>query len=179
MSASSSGNISIREIVESDLGDVVDLLAKGFRRRPPTYWWRGLDIMRKHPCPPELSKYGHLLQYNGRPIGVILVISTTIRSGGSSATRCNVSSWYVDPAFRGCATLLSLRATRNRQLTYLNVSPAPHTLPIIEAEGFVRYSSGQFVTSAWSARGFRSGRVFEVGCSRNCQFDGAEHELLP
>src|SRR5258708_29792527 len=113
------GNIGTREIAESDLDDVVGLLTKGFRRRPPAYWWRGLDIMRKHRRPPELPKYGYLLEHSGRLVGVILLISTAIRSSGSIATRCNVSSWYVDPEFRGYAALLSSRATRNRNLTYL------------------------------------------------------------
>src|SRR5262249_25809791 len=91
------GSIRTREIVESDLAEVVQLLAKGFRRRPPAYWRRGLDIMEKHPRPPELPKYGYLLEHNGRLVGVVLLISTTFRSDRSSATRCNVSSWYVDP----------------------------------------------------------------------------------
>src|SRR5215510_4791247 len=97
MLAPSNQSISTREIVESDLGEVVELLAKGFWRRPPAYWWRGLDIMRRHPHPPELPRYGYLLEYNGRPVRVILLISTIIRSGGSSTTRCNVWSWYIDP----------------------------------------------------------------------------------
>ena len=134
--------------------------------------------MKKHPCPVGLPKYGHLLQYNGRLVGVILLISTAIPSSGASATRCNVSSWYVDPAFRGYATFLSSRATSNRNLTYVNVSPAPHTLPLIEGQGFMRYSSGQFVTFAGSARRCPRARVFEVGCTRDWQFDSAERELL-
>lgn len=173
------GKIGTREILESDLGDVVQLLARGFSRRPPAYWWRGLDIMRKHPRPPELPKYGYLLENNRRPVGVILLISTTIRAGEPSATRSNLSSWYVDPTFRSYSPFLISRAISNRNVTYLNISPVPHVRPIIEAQGFVRYSSGQFVTSAWSTyrRDIRA-KIFAVGCSRNLQFDGAERELL-
>lgn len=134
--------------------------------------------MRTHPHPPVLPKYGYLLEHDGRVVGVHLLISTTIRCNGSSAIRCNVSSWYVDPGFRSYGAFLLARATSNRRLTYLNASPARHTLPIIEAQGFVRYSSGQVVTSTWPAGGCRRARVFEVGCSRDLEFDSAERELL-
>jgi len=178
MSALLRESIRTREIVESDLDGVVQLLTKGFYRCSSPYWRRGLDILVEHPRLPELPKYGYLLEHDGRPVGVIILISTTIRSSGSSAIRCNVSSWYVDPAFRSYATLLASRATRNRNVTYLNISPAPHVPPIIEAQGFLRYSSGQFVTFAWSTRSCPGARVFEVGCSRDLQLDSSDRELL-
>ena len=64
---------------------------------------------------------------------------------GQITTRCNLSSWYVDPAFRAYATLLVSHALSHRDVTYLNVSAAPHTWPIIEAQGFARYCDGIFV----------------------------------
>jgi hypothetical protein len=134
--------------------------------------------MRTHRHPPESPKYGYLLEHNGQPIGVHLLISTAIPSNGSIRTRCNVSSWYVDPAFRSYGTFLLSRATSNRNLTYLNIDPARHTWPIIEARGFVRYSCGQFVTPAWPAGGCLRARVFEVGYSPDLEFDGGERELL-
>jgi len=48
--------------------------------------------------------------------------------------RCNLSSWYVEPAFRGYASLLAARALGHKTATYLNISPAPNTTPIIEAQ---------------------------------------------
>ena len=176
------GKIGTREILESDLGDVVELLAEGFcrrPRRPPAYWWRGLNIMRDHSRPPEMPKYGYLLENNSRPVGVILIISTTIRTSESTAIRSNLSSWYVDPAFRSYSTFLISRAIRNRNVTYLNISPAPHVRPIIEAQGFVRYSSGQVLTSAWStySRHIRA-RIFTVGNSSDLPFADHEQELL-
>jgi hypothetical protein len=65
--------------------------------------------------------------------------------GDATTTRCNLSSWYVEPAFRTYAPLLVSHAVRHKDVTYLNVSPAPHTLPIIEAQGFSRYCDGVFV----------------------------------
>jgi hypothetical protein len=34
---------------------------------------------------------------------------------------------------------------KNPDVTYINVSPAPHTLPILAAQGFVPLSSGKFI----------------------------------
>ena len=57
-------------------------------------------------------------------------------AAGAAVPRCNLSSWYVEPSFRAYAPLLVSQALRHKHVTYLNVSPAPHTLPIIEAQGF-------------------------------------------
>ena len=74
---------------------------------------------------------------------------------GASTTRCNLSSWYVEPAFRAYAPMLVSQALRHKDVTYLNVSPAPHTRPIIEAQGFSRYSDGIFVAVAAAERTVR------------------------
>ena len=70
-----------------------------------------------------------------------------MRQAAGSTIRCNVSSWYVEPAFRTYATLLVSQALRHKNVTYLNVSAAPHTWPIIEAQGFSRYCDGIFVAA--------------------------------
>ena len=41
--------------------------------------------------------------------------------------------------------MLVSQALRHKDVTYVNVSPAPHTRPIIEAQGFSRYCDGIFV----------------------------------
>ena len=41
--------------------------------------------------------------------------------------------------------MLVSQALRDKDVTYLNVSSAPHTRPIIEAQGFSRYSDGIFI----------------------------------
>jgi hypothetical protein len=81
----------------------------------------------------------------GRSSGPILLICSTIPAGAATVTRCNLSSWYVDPPFRAYAPLLVSHALGHKDVTYLNVSPAPHTRPIIEAQGFSRYCDGIFI----------------------------------
>jgi hypothetical protein len=58
------------------------------------------------------------------------------------AIHCNLLSWYVDPAFRNYAPLLTRVAQRHREVTY--ISPASWTWPIIETQGFNSYCSGLF-----------------------------------
>ena len=77
--------------------------------------------------------------------GAILAIYSTTRDNGVVARRCNLSSWYVEPRFRAYAPMLVSHAVRHKNVTYTNVSSAPHTRPTIEAQGFSRYSEGIFV----------------------------------
>src|SRR5262249_49851818 len=72
----------------------------------------------------------------------LLIFATT---PGGDTLRANVSSWYVEPAFRGYAPLLVSQALKLKQVTYLNISAARHTWPILEAQGYRRYSNGVFV----------------------------------
>ena len=56
--------------------------------------------------------------------------------------RGNVSSWYVEPDYRFYSSMLIAPALRLKDVTLINVSPAPHTLPTIAAQGFQRYVAG-------------------------------------
>jgi hypothetical protein len=84
------------------------------------------------------------LESDGTPVGVILLIFSMIGAGGGCTPRCNISSWYVEPAFRSTRHFIS-QALKDKTATYLNISPASHVQPVIEAQGFTRYSNGQFI----------------------------------
>lgn len=139
--------IRSRLIEPADRDGVAQLLNKGFgRRRDLGFWRRVLDRLESHPTPDGLPKYGYLLESDGRPVGAILLIFSTPRTGPDrDAIRCNISSWYVEPEFRGYASFLAAQALRHKTATYLNISPAPNTLPVIAAQGYVRYGDGLFV----------------------------------
>jgi hypothetical protein len=140
--------VRCRQIVDADIPGVEELLTKGFPRRSRTHWRRALHRLAKHPTPTAMPKYGYLLESAGIPVGVVLLISSVVQEGNIETIRCNVSSWYVEPDFRIHAPLLVSQAIRKQNVVYFNISPAKHTHPIIEAQGFSRYSSGQFVTFA-------------------------------
>jgi hypothetical protein len=137
--------IRCRQIDAGDLAAVAELLGRGFPNRTHDFWQHALKELAGREPPDGLPKYGYLLESGGRPVGAILLICSAMQAGDKLASRCNLSSWYVEPAFRTYAALLVSQALRHKDVTYLNVSAAPHTWPIIEAQGFARYSDGLFV----------------------------------
>jgi hypothetical protein len=135
--------VACRAIEHSDLPAVADLLACGFPKRTRQYWMTGLEKLAMHKVPNGYQQFGYILVSGTLVVGVILMISSH-RSGFPQASlRCNVSSWYVQPKYRAYASLLSGRANATGA-TLLNVSPASYTIPIIEAQGFRKFSSGMF-----------------------------------
>jgi hypothetical protein len=136
--------VCIREIQAGDVEDVVGLLTRGFDRSQD-YWQRSLMRLRDHPAPPDLPKYGYVIDNGDRLVGVVLLISSAFVEDGVRHRRCNVSSWYVEPAFRIYSSLLSMRATRGDNITFFNVSPAPHTWTILEMQGFERFVTGRTI----------------------------------
>jgi hypothetical protein len=145
-----------REITEADLDAVADLLTRGFMGRSRDYWMSGLRRQATREVPDGYPRFGYMLDHDGQPVGVLLLLYTERRSGGVTAIHCNLSSWYVEPAFRNYAPLLTKIAQRHNEVTYLNISPATWTWPIIEAQGFASYCSGllfSFPVLSRAARG--------------------------
>ncbi len=136
--------VRCRPIAEADLEAIADLLTQGFPDRARKYWTKGLGHLQRRPTPADCPPFGYLLEAEGRVVGAILLIFSETGSGEARRVRCNVSSWYVDPAFRPHATLLVSAALKLKHVTYLNISAAAHTLPILQAQGYRRYSQGQF-----------------------------------
>ena len=135
-------NIHCRQIGDCDLDKVADLLVSGFPSRTRAYWRLGLERQGRRSLPEGLPRYGYLLEADGEPVGVVLALY--MPTDGSGAYRCNLSSWYVTPPYRGYASLLVRMASKRKEVTYLNISPAPHTWSTVEAQGFVPYCKGQF-----------------------------------
>ena len=142
-----------RLIGEADLPALAQLLSRGFPDRSPRYWARALETLERRDAPEGYPRFGYMLGQDGAPVGVLLMIFSTWRTQGTTRTRCNISSWYVEETARAYASLLIAAAVRHKDVTYINVSPAVHTWPVIEAQGFTRYCEGQMLTipalSAW------------------------------
>jgi len=177
-------SLRCRQIGEADIAAVAALLARGFHNRDRQFWLRAFARLTRREPPPGLPKYGYLLESGGVPVGALLVICSMVRAEGAEGAavpRCNLSSWYVEPSFRAYAPLLVSQALRHKHVTYLNVSPAPHTLPIIEAQGFARYCDGVFVAVPMLNGLFGGGGVRVFGAGRRPEaagFDPLEQELL-
>jgi len=171
--------IRARPIETADVPDVVNLLARGFERaRKRAFWDRMLSRLAAHSAPPGFPRYGQLLEANGRIVGALLQIYSQPAADNPAGVRCNVSSWYVDPEFRSYAALLVSHALRHKNVTYLNISPAPHTRQIALAHGYQRYSDGVFLALATLNRSAPGVRIVDAGAVPDVPFDPAERDLL-
>jgi hypothetical protein len=141
--------VRCRQIGPGDLDAVADLLTRGFPARPRKYWTTALERLEARSAPDGCPQFGYLLEADGRVVGALLLIFSE-RDG---QVRCNLSSWYVVPEHRGHAAVMAAMATKLKHVTYLNTSPAPHTWPILAAQGYVRYSAGQFLALPALGRG--------------------------
>lgn len=136
--------VRCRPAKAADVDAIVALLARGFPDRSQAYWTQALARLAAHATPRDYPKYGYVLEVADRLIGVVLLIFSQLNGGDTAKIHCNVSSWYVEEAYRGFAPLLIATAIREKSVTYINVSPAPHTHQIVETQGFIRYAQGQY-----------------------------------
>ncbi len=157
-SSNARGKVACRPIEDGDIGSLVDLLAEGFPRRRRSHWSNGLKRMAKRPPVAGCQKYGYAIVADEAIVGCLLLIASEREAEGRRSVRVNVSSWYVRPEYRFHASMLVSIAFRQKGVTLLNISPAPHTIPILEAQGYKCYASGQFVT----APAFASGRSAQI-----------------
>jgi hypothetical protein len=169
-----------REISETDIGAVADLLTRGFVDRSREYWERGLRRQAARKIPPGYPRFGYMLDCDGLPVGVLLLLYASRDDGVQTTVYCNLSSWYVEPAFRNYAPLLTKIAQKNKEVTYVNISPARWTWPIIETQGFEPYCSGMFLSVPALSR-VRPGMTVEIVAADARTIDGlstGEAELL-
>ncbi|MBV8612718.1 MAG: hypothetical protein JOY66_02975, partial [Acetobacteraceae bacterium] len=141
--------VRCREIGAADVDGVVELLTRGFGHGGGQ-WSRALRRMADHEAPAGFPQYGYLLESEGRTVGALLLIFARVSE--AAPVRCNVSSWYVEPAFRSYGPLLARYATRRKDVTYFNLTPAPPTWRMLRAEGYTQYAQGRFAAVPLAAR---------------------------
>jgi hypothetical protein len=152
MTSIASSSLRIREIVDGDLPAVADLLSRGFCLRSKRYWLRGLKRAVDRARPEGTLPYGYLLECTGAPVGIILLFYSFVPSSEGNFLRCNLSSWFVKPEFKTFGPLLALSAIKDKSVTYFNISAAPYTWPIVEAQGFSIYCRGEMIAIPALAR---------------------------
>lgn len=140
--------VRCRLITDDDREAVAALLREGFPGHRAGYWEDGLGRLRQRTLPEGLPRYGYCLDTGGGIVGVILLIAAMREVDGATVPFINVASWYVVPDYRAYAQLLVSVALRNKAATYTNVTPAPHTWPIIENQGYTKYCNGLFIAAA-------------------------------
>ena len=125
-----------------DLGAVATLLLEGFAGRSRESIETGLARLTARDVPEGMQRYGYCLDTGSRLVGVILLIASERRTENGTALFYNVASWYVLQDFRAYAQLLVSMALKNKQVTYMNVSPAPHTWEIVEKQAIRAIAAG-------------------------------------
>ena len=170
--------VRFRQITDSDVNDVVELLTRGFAPRRSRLFWQ--DVMARlaaHATPPGAPRYGYMLDDGGGPVGVILLIFSTMPTG---EVRSNASSWYVEPTLRTYASMLISQALSRKDVTYLNLTSQPHTRPILDAQGYICFARGTFVAALplqMFARGPRT-RIVPADAVPRASFAGYERQVL-
>jgi hypothetical protein len=137
--------IRCREIGNADLAGIANLLAKSFTNRENQEL--RLRRLAERDSPDGLPRFGYLIEQDRRPVGAILTIFSKLSIAGAPVRRCNLSSWHVEPEYKAYGTLLISQALKHKDVVYLNVTARPSVRPIVEAQGFSRYSEGLFVAA--------------------------------
>jgi hypothetical protein len=164
-------HIRCREIGEADIDGIADLLTRGFVGRSRDYWMQGLQRQAAREVPQGYPRFGYMLDKDGAPVGVLLLLYSLRDSDGEMTVHCNLSSWYVEPTYRNYAPMLTNIAQRHREVTYLNISPAIWTWPVIEAQGFRSYCKGLFFSVPALSR-VAPGTTIEIVPSDATAIDG-------
>jgi hypothetical protein len=149
--------VRCRQIAEDDLATLADMLTRGFPRSHRAYWTNGFERMKALAAVPDLPRFGYVLENEQTLVGVLLLIPSRRPDGRVVA---NLSSWYVEPDWRAHSTVLVKVATRLKHVTYINVSPAPHTWRTLKAQGCHPYNFGR--SAVFAALGLGGGRVSET-----------------
>ncbi|MGV1792336.1 hypothetical protein [Rhizobium sp. A37_96] len=154
--------LTCRPIEEGDWSGIIDCLRRNFPTRERDYWERAVTRMEKRPFVPDLPKYGFVLDMSGRIVGVLLALYFRHQGQEGEELRCNLSSWSVDPEYRAFAGKMVIAALRKKNVTFINVSPAPGTIKVNEALGFRRYADGQLAFLPMLSSSRRPYRVLEA-----------------
>src|ERR1700742_4206740 len=131
MPAVPSSRLRSREARDSDAEMLAGFLGSGLGYSRE-YFLEVLKRLTEHPIPAGFPKYGYVLEKDERIVGAILLIFSTVWSDDAPGVRCHVTSWYVESEFRPYATLFFSKALRHSDVTYINVSARPDSLPIIK-----------------------------------------------
>jgi hypothetical protein len=171
-------NVRARPLADREIGEVAALLHQGFGHRSSQFWLECLKRLAERGPLDDLPKYGLGLECDESLVGVILLISSAFQQNESFRIRCNLSSWYVERSFRCYAPLLITQALRRKNITYVNISPAPHTRRTIEAQGFTRYSNGLFVAPLLPMTSSQEVTILGSDAVPDAPFELFERDLL-
>ena len=78
---------AVEATLGSDLDAVADLLTRGFVGRSRDYWMQGLRRQAVREVPSGYPRFGYMLDQDGQPVGVLLLLYTSRGNGGGEPHR--------------------------------------------------------------------------------------------
>ena len=171
-------SIRCREIMPADLEGVTKLLLRGFGWSSRDHWAMVIKRLTEHQTPAGFPEYGYMLENDGIPVGVVLLIFTQRVVKGVPEIWCCGSSYYVDPVFRPYAYLLLKRAHRFKNVTYLDVAPSSHRWPALAAQGYKQIAQGVYAAIPALCRATPGVQVREVTDVCDERLELYERDLL-
>ena len=167
-----------REITPSDLEGVIDLLTVGFERHPREFWVNVVNRLTHHHTPAGFPKYGYMLQNDGTPVGVLLLIFTERTIDGVVTIWCNESSYYVDPRFRAYASIMVKRSHHHKGVTYLDITASSHRWSAMAVQGYKRLAQGVYLSVPALSRTRCKVRVYPMATTFSERLETLDFELL-
>jgi acetoacetyl-CoA synthetase len=121
----------IRIAEPADEPAICAILDVGFQRKLP--WQR----IFQHPWQPDNIPRGLVITADQRIVGFLGIIGAERTINGKSGVVANLTSWYVDPAYRGWSNALIAAATQY-DITYTSLTPGKTSRRVLEAIGFIK-----------------------------------------
>jgi len=177
---STAPKLSCRMIDAELLPAAKAVLVEGFSGRSQRFWARALDRLSQRQVPEGYPRYGYILMSGDTAVGCLLTIFSSVPGRDGPEVRCNFASFYTRPQYRFYAALMTRRALKHPAATFLDITPRPDTLELLQAEGYHRFCEGTLVLAAWLRTPAPGVEVvaFDPTSGSTPGLTDAEHQLL-
>lgn len=127
----------------ANLAHALDLLVRGFPRRPLRFWEQAVERIARYNRGSGQSSIGQFLVVRGKRVGVVLTLSgQSQQAGGERYGVANLSSWYIDPEYRRLAPLMLRNLVRDENTVFTDLTPSARVIPMLPPLGFRPLNAG-------------------------------------
>jgi uncharacterized protein CbrC (UPF0167 family) len=135
----------LRPIGKGDHQETLRLLCKGFPQDSPDIWRRRLERQASL----QDDGHGYMLEAGGAGVGVLLTLkSRRLGPDGRPRDVVNLSSWFIEPAYRWSAIAMLRAAMADKAALYTDLTAAPQVAELNRKVGMESWSSGMILASA-------------------------------
>jgi acetoacetyl-CoA synthetase len=145
-----SSRVEIRRATSEDIERICRFLEPAFAGTSVAFW-RGVLAYSWLP-PSEKTDYGEVLIADGKVAGFFGAMYSDRQVRGRRERFCNVFAWYVHPEHRRHSIALVASLVRRPGVTFVNVTPADHVVPIFRRLGFTLTDTERVICRPFSRR---------------------------